>query len=180
MYLTSRMIVTQGRKNALLRAAQEAERERKRLLATKVAKATNTVFHDLVTYMLFLLFTIFLSLRLDGVVKWSWHEVAIPLYIALGVPSCHCSHISIHFSPSSKFTLSLSLSLHISHADMSTDSNYSVPLRLLHRAAHAGTRASHSRLYFHFLNLTCVSLCKLKRGPPRLFRCFATCGHDAL
>lgn len=46
---------------------------------------TNSFIHDVVAMILLILFTAFLSLQMDHVIEWSWHMVALPLYIATGV-----------------------------------------------------------------------------------------------
>lgn len=44
-----------------------------------------THFHDAVAFAGLILFTVLLSLRMDLVIEWSWHYVALPLYAAVGV-----------------------------------------------------------------------------------------------
>lgn len=42
--------------------------------------------HDAVFYFLLgLLFTVLLALKMDRLVSWSWHRVAVPIYIGLAV-----------------------------------------------------------------------------------------------
>lgn len=41
--------------------------------------------YDIIGALCFILFIIFVSLRMDKVIRWNWHLVAIPLYILLAV-----------------------------------------------------------------------------------------------
>ena len=51
----------------------------------KYVWACQTHFHDVSIFAFLLLFNVFLGMRLDNVVRWNWHLVALPLYVSLAV-----------------------------------------------------------------------------------------------
>lgn len=74
------------------RAKRDVER-RQRVYEQRKAYvyACNTQYHDLVTYLLPLLFFVLLALRLDLLLHCNWHAVAVPLYIFFGVRISSCA-----------------------------------------------------------------------------------------